>query len=155
MNKGKSKWQTMAKHGRSPCFAIVCKDERDWINPKTANPYDEFVMCDISLITTQNILKFQNSVIVLDDMSDKFNSHIKYYFTEETHKNVQMIVMCHILAQINHNSRMNCDTLYITTYNGPYLFQNFNTTFKCNHNYHEIIIELSNSYYNFTDGMAD
>ena len=39
-------------------------------------------MCDISLITTQNILKFQINVIVLDDMGDKFRIHIKYYFTE-------------------------------------------------------------------------
>ena len=64
---------------------LVCKDERDWINPETGNPYDEFIMCDISVITTRNILKFQNSFIVLDDMGDKFNSHIKHCFTERRH----------------------------------------------------------------------
>ena len=54
---------------------IVCKDERDWIYTETGNPFDEFNMCELSTITAQNILKFQNSVIALDDMGDKFNSH--------------------------------------------------------------------------------
>ena len=112
-------------------------------------------MCNISKITAQNILKFKKSVIALDDMGDKFNSHIKYYFTEGRHKNIQRIVMCHKQAQIINKSRMNCDTIYVTTYNGPYLFQNFNTIFKCNHKFHEIINELNNSYHNCTDGMAD
>ena len=68
-----------------------------------------------------------------------------------------MIVMCHKQAQIINMSRMNCDTIYMTTYNGPYLFQNtiFNTIFKCNHKFHEIINELNNSHHNCTDGMAD
>ena len=48
----------------------------------------------------KNILKFQNSVIVLDDMVDKFNKDTVYYFTEERNKNIQMIVMCHKTAQI-------------------------------------------------------
>ena len=120
---------------------IVCKDERDWIYTETGNPFDEFNMCEISTITAQNILKFQNSVIALDDMGDKFNSHINFYFTDARHKNIQMIIMCHKLAQINIMSRLNCDTIYITTYNGPDLFQNFYTTIKCNHNFHEIANE--------------
>ena len=62
---------------------IVCKDERDLINPETGNPYDEFNMCDISKIRTQYILKLQNSVILLDDMGDKFNSHIKIILQKE------------------------------------------------------------------------
>ena len=65
-----------------------------------------------------------------------------------------MIVMCHKSAHIDNMSRMNCDTLYITTYNGPDLFQNFNTTFKCDHKFHEKISELNSSYYNCTNGMA-
>ena len=134
---------------------IVCKDERDWMNSETGNPYDEFNMCDKNMITTQNTQKFKNSFIVLDDMGDKFLSHIKNYFTEGRHKNIQMIVMCLKLAQINNISRMNCDTIYITTYNETELFQNFNTTFKCNHMFHEIINELNSTYYNCTDGMAD
>ena len=56
---------------------IVCEYERDRINPENGNPYDEFIMCDIIMITAQNILKFQKSVLVLDDLGDKFNSHIK------------------------------------------------------------------------------
>ena len=146
--------RSMAEHDLRSIIR-VCKDERDWKSPETGNPYDEFNMCDISMIKTLNILKFQNSVIVLDDMGDKFKSHIKYYFTEGRHKNIQMIVMCHKPAQINNMSRMNCDTIYFTTYHGPDLFQNFNTTFKCNQKFHEIINELNNSYYNCTVGMAD
>ena len=134
---------------------IVCEDERDWINTETGNPYDELNMCETSKITTQKILKFQNRVIVLDDMGNEFNSHIKYYLTEGRHKNFQIIAMCHKPAQINNMSRTNCDTTYITTYNGPDLFHNFNTTFKYNHKFHEKINELNNSYCNCTDGMAD
>ena len=50
---------------------------------------------------------------------------------------------------------MNCDTICTTTYNGPDLFQKFNSTFKNKHKFREIINELNNSYYNCTDGMAD
>ena len=39
-------------------------------------------MGDINLITMKKILKFQNSVNVLDDMGDKLNKDIVYYFTE-------------------------------------------------------------------------
>ena len=35
------------------------------------------------------------------------------------------------------------------------IFQNFNTTFKCDHKFHEVISELISSYYNCTIGMAD
>ena len=52
------------------------------------------------MITKKSILKFQNSVIVLDDMGNKFNKDIVYYFTEGRNKNIQMIVMCHKPAQI-------------------------------------------------------
>ena len=62
--------------------------------------------------------------------------------------------MCHKLAQIIHMSRMNCDTIYIKTYTGAVLFQNFNTTFKCNHDLHGIISKLNSCYFNCTDGMA-
>ena len=37
-----------------------------------------------------------------------------------------MIVMCHKAAQIYNAARMSCDTNYLTTYNGPDLFKNFN-----------------------------
>ena len=32
-------------------IVIVCKDERDWINPKTGKPYSDFNMCDKKMIT--------------------------------------------------------------------------------------------------------
>ena len=67
------------------------------------------------MITMKNINKFQNSVIVLDDMGDKFNKDIVYYFTEGRKKYIQMIVVCHNPAQIDNMARMNCDTIYITT----------------------------------------
>ena len=34
-----------------------------------------------------------------------------------------MLVMCHKPAQKNNMSRMNCDTIYITTYNGQIYFK--------------------------------
>ena len=74
---------------------IVCKDEKDWIDHKTGAPYAGFEKGDINMMTMKNILKFENSVIVLDDMGDKFDKDIVYYFTEGRNKNIQMIVMCH------------------------------------------------------------
>ena len=55
---------------------IVCKDEKDWFDPETGALYAGFEIGDISMITMKNILKFQKSVIVLDDMGDKFNKDI-------------------------------------------------------------------------------
>ena len=107
------------------------------------------------MITIKNIDKFKNIIIVLDDMGSEFSRHIKYYFAQGRHNNIQMIVMCHKPAQIDNMSRMNCDTLYTTTYNGPDLFQNFNTTIKCDHKFHEMISELDSFYYICTNGMAD
>ena len=103
----------------------------------------------------KNILKFKNSVIVLDDMGDKFNKDIVNCFTEGRNKNIQMIVMCHKPAQIGNVARMNCDTVYITTYNGADLFKNFNATYECKHDFHGIIQELNRSYYNGTDGTDE
>ena len=76
----------------------------------------------------KNILKLQNIVNVLDDMGDKFNEDIVYYFIEGINKNIQMIVMCLKLrcvkAQIDIMARMYCDNTYITNYNGAHLFKN-------------------------------
>ena len=52
---------------------IVCKDERDWINPETGKPYAELNIRDISMITSKNMPNFKNSVIVLDYKGDKLN----------------------------------------------------------------------------------
>ena len=134
---------------------IVCNDERDWIDPESGAPYAGFEMDDINMITMKNILKFQNSLIVLDDIGDNFNKDVVYYFTEGRNKNIQMIVMCHKPAQIEDMARMNCDTIYITTYNGADLFTNFNTTYESKHDFHGIIQELNNSYYKCTNGTDD
>ena len=64
------------------------------------------------MITSKNKSKFEDSVIVLDDMGDKLNKDIAYYFTEGRHYNIQMIVMCQKPAQIIHTARMSCDTIY-------------------------------------------
>ena len=107
------------------------------------------------MITIKNIDKFKISIIVLDDMGSEFSHHKKNNFTEGRQNNIQMIVMCHKQAQKDNMSRMNCDTLYVTTYNGPVLFKNFNKTFNCDHQFQEIIFGLNFSYYNCTNGMAD
>ena len=107
------------------------------------------------MITSKNKSKFKDSLIVLDDMGDKLNKDIAYYFTEGRLYNIQMIVMCHKPAQIINTARMSCDTIYLTTYNGADLFKNFNEIYKCEHNFNKIISELNSNYYNCTDGMSD
>ena len=97
---------------------------------------------------------FKNSVIVLDDMGDKLNNDISYYFTKGRHNNIQIIVMCHKPAQIINTARINCDTIYITTYNASDIFKNFNKTYVCKHYFYGIINDLNCSYYNITAGMA-
>ena len=76
-------------------ITIVCKDDKDWIDPETGEFFIGFNKCDINMITSKNKFKFKDSVIVLDDMGDKLNKNIVYYFTEGRHSNIQMIVMCH------------------------------------------------------------
>ena len=134
---------------------IVCKDEKDWIDPETGVLYAGFEMDDINTITMNKILKFQNSVIVPDDMGDNFSKDVVYYFTEGRNKNFQMIVMCHKPAQIDIMARLNCDTIHITTYNGADLFKNFSITYDCKHDFHGIIQELNRSYYDCTDGTDE
>ena len=134
---------------------IVCKDDRDWMDPETGEFYIGFNTCDINMITSKNKSKFKDSVIVFDDMGDKLNKDIAYYFTEGRHYSIQMIVTCHKPAQIINTARMSCDTIYLTTYNGADLFKNFNETYKCEHNFNKLISEINSNYYNCTDGMSD
>ena len=107
------------------------------------------------MITSKNKSKFKTSVIVLDDMGDKLNKDIAYYFREGRHYNIQMIVMCHKPAQIINTGRISSDTLHLTTYNGADLFKIFNEIYKIEHNFSKIISELNSNYYNCTDGMSD
>ena len=58
------------------------------------------------MITSKNKSNFKNSVLVLDDMGDKLNKAIVYYFSEGRHYNIQMIVMCHKPAQIINTARV-------------------------------------------------
>ena len=78
------------------------------------------------MITTNNMYKLKGCVIVLDDMRDKLNKDITNHFTKLRHYSIQTIVMCHKPAHVDNTSRMSCDTIYLTTYNGPDLFKNFN-----------------------------
>ena len=103
-------------------MVIVCKDDREWIDPESNKFYTGFNKWDINMTTKNNMHKFQNCVIVLDDMGDRLNKDIAYYFTEGRHYNIQMIVMCHKPVQIINTARMSCDTIYLATYNGPELF---------------------------------
>ena len=66
-----------------------------------------------------------------------------------------MIVMCNKLAQKINTARKSCDSIYLTTYNGPDLFKNFNEIYKCEHDFSKIISELNSNHYNRTDGMSD
>ena len=136
-------------------IVIVCKDDRDWIDPESIKFYTGFNKCDINMITKNNMHKFQKCVIVLDGMGDTLNKDIGYYFTEGRHYIIQLIVMCHKPAQIINTARMSCDTIYLTIYNGPDLFKNFNEIYNCEHDFNKIISELNSNYYNYTDGMSD
>ena len=135
-------------------IVLVYKDDRDWMDPESNKFYTGFNKCDINMITKINMHKFQNCVTVLDDMGDRLNKDIGYHFTEGRHYNVQMIVMCHKPAQIINTARMSCDTIYLTTYNGPDLFKNFNEIYKCEHDFNKIISKLNSNFYNCTDGMS-
>ena len=148
-NQDQNQNQDQAKN-----IVIVCKDDRDWIDPESNKFYTGFNKCDINMITKNNMHKFQNCVIVLDDMGDRLNKDIAYYFTEGRHYKIQMIVMCLKPAQIINTARMSCDTIYLTTYNGPDLFKNFNEIYKCEHDFSKIISELNSNHYNRTDGMS-
>ena len=148
-NQDQNQNQDQAKN-----IVIVCKDDRDWIDPESNKFYTGFNKCDINMITKNNMHIFQNCVIVLDDMGDRLNKDKAYCFTEGRHYNIQMIVMCHKPAQIINTARMTCDTIYLTTYNGPDLFKNFNEIYKCEHNFSKNISELNGNYYNQTDGMS-
>ena len=135
-------------------IALACKDDTHWIDPETGEFYIGFNKYDMSMITTKNLSNFKDSVIVLDDMGDKLNKDIGFYFTEGRHHKIQMIVMCHKTAQINNTARMSCDTIYLTIYNGKDLFDNFNSIYKCDYKFYDIISELNSSYYNCIDGIA-
>ena len=135
-------------------IVIVCKDDRDWIDPEFNKFYTGFNECDRNMITKNNTHKFQNCVIVLDDMGNMLNMDIAYYFTESRHYKIQMIVMCHKPAQIVNMARMSCDTIYLTTYNGPDLFKSL-MIYKCEHEFSKIISELNSNHYNRTDGISD
>ena len=65
-----------------------------------------------------------------------------------------MIVMCHKQAHIINTAGMNCDNIYLTTYNGSDLFKNSNITYECKHDFHGVINNLISSYYKCTDGIA-
>ena len=69
------------------------------------------------MVKSKIMQKFQDSVIVRDDMGDKLKKDTGYYFTEGRHHNIQMIVMCHKSAQIINTAKMSSDTIYLTTYN--------------------------------------
>ena len=65
-----------------------------------------------------------------------------------------MIVIRHKPAKTEKLARMNCDTIFITTYNEVDFLKNFNEIYKCKHDFHGIIRELNNSYYNCTNGTC-
>ena len=79
VNHERSSFTDQAKN-----IIIVCKDDRDWIDPETGEFYIGFNTCDINMITSKKS-KFKDSVIVLDDMGDKLNQDIAYYFSEGRH----------------------------------------------------------------------
>ena len=59
-------------------IVIACKDDRDWIDTESNKFYTGFNKCDMNMITKNNMFKFQNFVIVLDDMGDSLNKDIGY-----------------------------------------------------------------------------
>ena len=50
---------------------------------------------------------------------------------------------------------MSCNTIYLTTYNGPDLFKNFNEIYKSEHDFSKVNSELNSNHYNRTDGLAN
>ena len=58
-------------------IVIVCKDDRDWIDPESNKFYTGFHKCDINMITKTICI---NCAIVPDDMGHRLNKDIAYYF---------------------------------------------------------------------------
>ena len=149
-NQDQNQNQDQAKN-----IVIVCKDDRDLIDPESNKFYTGLNKCDINMITKNNMHEFQNCVIVLDDIGDRLNKDIAYYFTDGRHYNIQMIVMCQKPTQIINTARMSCDTIYLATYNGTDLFKNLNEIYKFGQDFSKIISELNSIHYICTDGMPD
>ena len=59
---------------------VIAKDDRDWIDLESNKFYTGFNKCDINMITKNIMHKFQNCVIALDDMGDRLNKDIAYFF---------------------------------------------------------------------------
>ena len=57
-------------------IVLVCKDDRVSIDPESNKFYTGFNKGDINMITKINMHKFQNCVIVLDDIGDRLNKDI-------------------------------------------------------------------------------
>ena len=74
-NQNQNQNQDQAKN-----IVIVCKDDSDWIDPESNKFYTGFNKCDINMITKNDIHKFQNCVVVLDNMADRLNKDIGYFF---------------------------------------------------------------------------
>ena len=52
-------------------------------------------MCDINMITKESLAYFSNSLIVLDDMGEKFcRKNLPYCLREGRNHSIQLIVMC-------------------------------------------------------------
>ena len=64
---------SLTDQDQAKIIVIVCKDDRDWIDPESNKFYTGFNKCDINMITKNNMHKFQNCVIVLVDMGDRLN----------------------------------------------------------------------------------
>ena len=57
-------------------IVIVCKDDREWIDPEIGEYYIGVNKCDVNMITSKNKSKIEDCVIVLDDMGDKLSKVI-------------------------------------------------------------------------------
>ena len=68
--------QNQNQNQHNKIIIIVCKEDRDWTDSETGEFYTGLNTCDINMITSKRMIKFKNSVIVLDDMGDKLNKDI-------------------------------------------------------------------------------
>ena len=68
-------------------------------------------------------------------MEDDIKKNTPFQFTEGEHHDNKTIVMCHKPAQIDYAARASTDTIYITTFYGADLLNNFQDTYTCKHNW--------------------
>ena len=79
---------------------------------------------------------------------------IPYYFSEGRHHGIEIIFMCHKSARRDNLATASANTIYITTYNGGDLIDNFKNICICKL-FLKVIENLSCNHFICAHGIAE